>query len=119
MKAVLCISNKIINVSPTVMNAYVDDEGVRYEQVELDFQSLSLFTDKELRDELKRREDQKNLEAGKIRRCRHCVYCEIKPDRCYGNICLMRKYGPNNKHYTVNLSDRACELFEPLVDDIK
>lgn len=115
MKAVLCISNKIINVAPTVMNAYVDDEGVRYRQGELDFQSLSLFTDEELRAELARREEQKDREAGMVRRCKNCLYCTFKPDRRYGYICLTRTYGPNNTNYTINASDRACELFEPCV----
>lgn len=115
MKAIHCITNKEILVCPSILNSYVDAEGIKYQQGELDFQSLSLFTDEELRKELERREDQKDLEAGVIRRCRNCVHCAVKPERGYGHICMVRTYGKNNKNYTVNLSNKACELFEPYV----
>ena len=73
---------------------------------------LSSFTDEDLKEELKRRNLEKQKERLKIKRCRHCKYAYslqwYNIWRC-NKVKIGKKY-PRDK--VINLSMKACNCFE-------
>jgi len=73
-----------------------------------------VITTEELRAEIKRRWLLEQEEKKKALRCRNCVHCVRHPSgwlKMY--LCDARTWGKKIKrNYCVNLSDKACELFE-------
>ena len=78
---------------------------------------LKDYSTEELKAELKRRVElrkaQKAEEMKTAKRCRNCKHCELNSNWGRTYICMARTWGKvNPRHYTVPLSQPACELFE-------
>lgn len=83
---------------------------------------LKDYTTEELKAELKRRVElakaQKAEEMKNAVRCRNCKHCVPRPKvPCWCSdhyrICAVRTWGKTTvHHYSVRLSDKACEKFE-------
>ena len=88
---------------------YIDTLEVK----EVDLEK-EVITTEELRAEIKRRWLLEQEEKKKALRCRNCVHCVRHPSgwlKMY--LCDARTWGKKIKrNYCVNLSDKACELFE-------
>lgn len=86
--------------------------------------ALTIATDKQLRDELKRRADARKALKGEELRCRNCKHCiegyttRRAASRGYKtSVCEMR---PKDKEwrgcfYSTIHSRKACEKFEPKI----
>lgn len=84
--------------------------------------ALLLATDEQLRDELRRRADERKASKEQVKRCRDCKHCiqgytsKSAASRGYKtSVCEMR---PKDKEwrgcfYSTLLSRRACEQFDP------
>ena len=78
---------------------------------------LKDYTTEELKAELKRRvEAERARKAEEMKtalRCRNCKHCALNPNWTLSYLCMARTWGVKHpRHYTVNLSSKACELFE-------
>ena len=74
---------------------------------------LNDYTTEELRAEIKRRWLLEQEEKKKALRCRNCVHCIQHPSVYKMYLCDARTWGKKIvRNYCVNLSDKACELFE-------
>lgn len=83
-------------------------------------QSLAQFSDDDLKQELKRRENElrsRSPENVRCRDCKHCGegYCSTTPRWGKTTVCLKRPKptAGNDRYCATNQSRKACEMFEP------
>ena len=83
--------------------------------------ALKFATDKQLRDELQRRADERKVLKGQILRCRDCIHCiqgytsKYAASRGYKtSVCEMKPKDKAARYcfYSTLQSRRACENFE-------
>lgn len=78
---------------------------------------LSDYTVDELKAELKRRSEAARLARASVGRCRNCKHLLVEEQKSIWWVCYKcgaRSYKMRGKehHYIVNLSQRACSLYE-------
>ena len=79
---------------------------------------LKDYTEEQLKAELKRRVElrkaQKAEEMKTANRCRNCKHCQEFGQSWYNYYqCMVRTYGKKRVfHYSVRLSQKACDKFE-------
>ena len=81
--------------------------------------ALSSFSDQELRQELKGRNNVSKAISRTVYRCRDCKhcgegYCSTTPRWGKTTVCLKRPkpQAGNDRYYATNKSRKACEMFE-------
>lgn len=88
--------------------------------------ALAQFTDKQLRDELKRRANIRKAAKGTVLRCRTCKFCiqgyHSPRTSWYGyetTVCKMKPKlqatlrSGRDCYYATSMSQKACEKYEP------
>lgn len=74
---------------------------------------LKDYNTEELKAEIKRRWQLEQEEKKKVPRCRDCVHCKQHPQGWKIFYCDARTCGKKIvRNYVVNLSSKACDLFE-------
>lgn len=85
---------------------------------------LQEFSDKELREELKRRAYERKHSEPAVLRCRNCQYCAVgmvHKSQIYPTtiVCKAKPKPKNgeNRYYATNPTQKACEQFKRIADE--